>query len=205
MKNFLKTVMIICLVFAFTSMQAQVKFGAKVGLNMSTMSLKSSGISIDPKTLVGFNIGAISEISLGGSLFIQPGVFYSGKGTKYKIGTEEGTFSPQYLEVPVNVGYYFGTGKTKFSVFAGPYFAFGIGGKIKSGGESVDIKFGTTDNDDMKPMDFGLNLGAGVNLSNFLISAQYAIGLSNLYPVSADDVTMKMKVISISVGYLFGK
>jgi hypothetical protein len=43
--------------FAVTNMQAQIKFGPEVGLNLSTMTFKSFGIAYDPKTLVGFNVG----------------------------------------------------------------------------------------------------------------------------------------------------
>jgi hypothetical protein len=52
--------------FAVTNMQAQIKFGPKVGLNLSTMTLKSGGVSYDPKTVVGFNVGVVSEITLFG-------------------------------------------------------------------------------------------------------------------------------------------
>jgi hypothetical protein len=204
MKNLLKIVLVICLMFAVTNMQAQIKFGPKVGLNLSTMTLKSSGISIDPKTHVGFNVGVISEITLAGKLALQPGIFYSAKGSKYTLGEESGTFSPSFVEIPVNVLYKIDVGGLKVFVNAGPYFAYGVGGKIKSGGESQDIKFGSTDSDDLKPLDIGLNIGAGVEISNIIISANYGLGLANLSPVTTDDTEMKIKVIGFSLGYLFG-
>lgn len=204
MKNFLKFALAIIFMFAVTNMQAQIKFGPKVGLNLSTMTFKSSGLSFDPKTLVGFNVGVISEISLTDNLFLQPGISYSAKGSKYTIFGEEATISPGFIEIPVNVAYKFDLGTAKLFLSAGPYVAYGIGGKIKSGGESNDIVFGTKESDDLRALDFGLNVGAGVEIANILLSANYGFGLANLAPVTTDDTEAKIKVIGFSVAYLFG-
>jgi hypothetical protein len=193
---------------AFTSLQAQVKFGPKAGMNLSTMTLKSSGISFDPKMLVGFHAGLVSEIGLTDNLKLQPGILYSSKGSKYELTLFEESFDfsmvPAFIEVPLNVLYSFGQGETKFNIFAGPYFAYGIGGKFKSDGETEDIIFGTSEDDDMKPFDIGVNFGAGVNIKGFLVSAQYGLGLANLTTEDTGDTEMKNKVIGISVAYLFG-
>jgi len=89
-------------------------------------------------------------------------------------------------------------------LFAVPYFAFGIGGKSKSDGESSDIEYGSGENKDIKSFNAGLNFGAGLEVSNFQISAQYGIGLANLTPVTTDNAEMKVSVIGISAAYLFG-
>ena len=208
MKTTLKSLLVIIMMLAFTGLQAQVKFGPKVGVNLSTMTLKSSGVSFDPKMLVGFHAGLISEIGLTDNLKLQPGILYSSKGSKYEVTLFEETFdftmAPAFIEVPVNLMYSFGPGETKFNVFAGPYFAYGIGGKFKSDGESEDLSFGTSEDDDMKPFDIGVNFGVGVNIKGFLISAQYGLGLANLTTEDTGDTEMKNQVIGISVGYLFG-
>ncbi len=194
--------------FAVTGVQAQVKFGPKAGVNLSTMTLKSSGLSLDPKMLIGFHAGIISEIGLTENLKLQPGILFSSKGSKYELSLLEQAFeltmSPGVIEVPVNVLYSFGAGTTKLNLFAGPYVAYGFTGKIKSSGESLDISYGSTIDDDMKPLDFGLNIGAGVNINGLLITAQYGLGLANLSPDSSDDTEIKNQVIGISIGYLFG-
>jgi hypothetical protein len=208
MKNFLKFVLVVCLMFAITDTQAQMKFGPKVGLNLSTMTLKTMGISFDPKTLVGFNVGVVSEITLSDNLSLQPSVLYSAKGSKYSITILEVTtdfeIAPSFIEIPVNAVYKFDLGSSKLFLNAGPYFAYGIGGKSKSGGESSDISFGSGENNDMKPFDFGLNFGAGIEIANLLISANYEFGLTNLAPITTDNTEMKVKVIGFSVAYLFG-
>jgi len=77
MKTTLKSLLMLLMMLAFTSLQAQFKFGPKAGMNLSTMTLKSSGISFDPKLLVGFHAGLVSEIGLTDNLKLQPGILYS--------------------------------------------------------------------------------------------------------------------------------
>jgi hypothetical protein len=55
----------------------------------------------------------------------------------------------------------------------------------------------------MKPLDFGLGFGAGLDLNGFIISLQYELGLANLAPI--DDTEMKINVFGFSLAYLFGK
>jgi hypothetical protein len=205
MKSLMRFALLFCLTFAVTSVQAQVKFGAKVGLNLSTMTLKNSGIAMDPKALVGFHVGVISEIPLTENFVLQPALLYSSKGSKYSFVGEEVSISPGFIELPVNAAYKFDIGNMKFFLNAGPYFAYGISGKIKSGGSSESIKFGSDDNADMKPFDVGVNFGAGLEITNFFISLNYELGLTNLVPGSSDGSEAKSRVFGISVGYFFGK
>lgn len=204
MKNLLKFALVICLIFVFSDNQAQIKFGPKVGVNLSTMTFSTSGINMDPKTLVGFNVGVILESAITENISFQSGVIYSSKGSKYKItgsGTSvEMTVAPTFIEVPYNILYGFGTSPTKFVLFGGPYLGYGIGGNAEVSGETQKIVFGK--DGDFKSLDFGLNLGAGVKYNGLFISAQYGLGLLNLS--TTEGVENKMKVIAFSVSYLFG-
>jgi hypothetical protein len=200
----LKFALVICMMFIVANMQAQVKFGPTVGLNLSTAIVKSGGTKMDTKSIVGFNVGLISEFNLTGNLFLQPALLFTTKGTKVSDVEFESTITPSFIEIPVNVVYKFGSESVKFFLNAGPYVAYGIGGKIKSGGESVKIKFGSGESDDMKPFDFGLTFGAGIELNNFIVSAHYGFGITNLSPVTTDNTEAKVRVIGFSVAYLFG-
>jgi hypothetical protein len=204
MKNLLKLVMVVCLMFAVGSLQAQTKFGIKGGLNMSTMTFKMMGITVDPKSLMGFHFGAIAEMPLSGNLFVQPGIFYSSKGSKFEVGTEKFQANPTFIDIPINLLYKLDLGSARLVVNAGPYLAYGISGDQDfSTGTKEAIKWGSNaETDMMKPMDYGLNFGAGVELSSIIISVNYGLGLSNLSPESS--VTFKNKVIGISVAYMFG-
>jgi hypothetical protein len=210
MKTFLKLSIALILLVSLTTVQAQVKFGPKAGVNFSTMTFKSSGVGFDPNVLVGFHAGVVSEIPLTDVLKFQPGVLYSMKGSNYEIVSEEMSFSPAFLEIPLNLMYEIDLEGKKLGLFAGPYLAYGVGGKAKAMGFSEDLTFGTGEDDIMKPLDFGINFGVGLNLNNFIISAQYGLGLSNLAnEVAFDsevetDVKMNLRVFGLSLAYLFG-
>ena len=204
MKKILTLSFTLCFVFAVNYSQAQARIGLKAGLNLSTMTLKESGMSLDPKTMTGFHVGLISEIPLNDKLFFQPGILYSTKGSKYSVSGMDVSITPSFVEVPVNVLFKSDLGSAKLLLFAGPYFAFGIGGDVKSPSDTKAISYGSGDQKDMKSFDFGLNFGAGVEVSNFQITAQYGLGLSNLAPVTTNSAEMKVRTIGISVAYLFG-
>ena len=204
MKTLLKFALVIFCVFTFFQANSQVLFGPKVGLNLSTLTMKSSGMSIDPKTMTGFNVGLVCEIPIKANFFLQPGFIYSTKGSKYTVSGETMSISPTFIEIPVNGLVKFGAGSAKFLIFAGPYFAYGIGGSYKTPTESADINYGSGSNHDMKPFDIGLNIGAGVEINHFMITVQYGFGLANLAPVTDNDTEMKLGVIGISMAYMFG-
>ena len=198
-----KYVLAIFLLFAVSNIQAQVKFGPVAGLNFSTMTIKVLGVNFDSETVMGFHVGMISEIPITESFVLQPAVLYSSKGADYKILEEEISLSPTFIEVPLNILYKYDVGPMDIFLKAGPYIAYGVGGQIETNGIEVDIDYGSG-NADMKPLDFGLNFGAGVNYNNFIISGQYGVGLANLTSIEVGNAEMKINTIGISIAYLFG-
>ncbi|MBA4410447.1 MAG: hypothetical protein C0397_13620 [Odoribacter sp.] len=227
MKKGISLFFLILLLSVTTQSLAQVKFGVRAGLNLANMAVKDFD---DNKMRTGFHIGGIVEYSLVESIGIEAGLLLSEKGVKYESTESEmgitvsakGSASPLYLEIPVNAMYKYNLENGKILLFAGPYFGYGIAGKIKSeftasglpsgvtlgsfGFEntSEDIKFGTSDDSDIKATDFGLNIGAGFEIKNLQIRAQYGLGLNNLDPDSDSDFDTKNRVIGFSLGYMFG-
>lgn len=205
-----------------TQSLAQVKFGVRAGLNIANVTLGDIG---DAKQVLNtsYHFGGIVEHSLTNNFSIESGLQLSGKGTKIEQTESLGGFpmtltsslAPLYLEVPINAKYNLDLGSAKLHVFAGPYFGIGIGGKMKyeatytgmpTEKETIDIKFGSDGNsDDLKRTDFGLNIGAGIEIKNILIRAQYGLGLTDISPnSSANDDNDRNRVIGISIGYMFG-
>ncbi len=205
MKKYFQILLAISFILVVSTTKAQIKFGPKAGLNLSKMSIKAAGISLDPKTMVGFSVGAIAEITIKSNFFLQPGVFFSTKGSKYNLAGENISISPSFLELPINALYKFDLGSTKLLLYTGPYFAFGIGGTYKMQNETTDLNFGKGEDNDMKPFDFGINFGTGFEISNFQVTVQYGLGLTNLAPITSYDASMKVGVISFSMAYLIGK
>ena len=211
MKHLIRfAIMSFCFALTLNQLQAQVRFGPKVGVNFSTMTLKASGIAFDPSNMTGFQAGVIAEIGLGKSFALQPGFLYSAKGSSFSLSGYdlEMKIKPNYLEVPVNAIYKIEAGPVSVLLMAGPYFGYGIGGNytVTSAQETIDdaIKYGSGTDNDLKPFDFGLNFGGGVELSRFQLAIQYGLGLTNLSPVTDNGAEQKNKVMTISLAYLFG-
>jgi hypothetical protein len=172
--------------------------GVRIGMNLTTMTIKTKGISTKPETPIGIHFGVDYEIPLKRNISIQTGLILSSKGADYKIDTVDYSLTPAYVEIPVNISYSFTIKPIKISLFAGTYSACAIGGyKIVSGNEFKYLNFGTGKNKDLKYFDFGFNFGVGVDIRNYVISAQYGIGIINVSPVN--DSKMKNKVIGISI------
>jgi hypothetical protein len=204
MRTFLKPAIVIILTLSFTSSLAQVKKGYVFGLNLSTMTLKTNGVNAKASTPAGIHFGGFIEVPLNKRFTLQPGLLFSAKGTDYKVDSIDYSISPIYIEVPVNVVYGFGSDVFKVSLFAGPYFACGVGGyKLGYGTGIESINFGSGKNCNLKPFDIGFNLGAGIYIKGFLISANYEIGLANVSPSASADNEMKNKVIGISISSSF--
>jgi hypothetical protein len=187
---------------------AQIIFGVRAGVNLADVNGKSEGESTNEfsKMIAGLNLGATADINLNDNFYFQPGLSYSGKGFRLKRSVDflniDATTTLNYLEVPLNFGYKAGS----FHIFAGPYVAFALSGKIKVGDESEKIKFGNNEEEDyLKGTDVGLNVGLGYQIKNFMISAQYGLGFTNLVINGDSDNTARNQVIGFSLGYEFPK
>ena len=93
---------------------------------------------------------------------------------------------------------------TRVVLHAGPYVAYGIGGKTSAGNVEVD-----TFKDDafldvlngLKPFDAGIGLGVGAEFGSILLDLGWDMGLTNLSRVSGYDV--KTQNAYLSVGFKF--
>ncbi|WP_207532812.1 porin family protein [Desertivirga arenae] len=211
---------------AGSSLFAQTKFGLKAGVNFANMTQKDDGsnVSTSASSRLTYNLTGYLEIPLSESIFFQPGLSLMGKGYKAEASEElfditvkgEEKTDLMYLEVPLNAVKKFDVGTGKFFVGAGPYIAYGLSGKYKismtgpdEDGKTItesdegDINFGTGDDDDVKPLDMGLNFLAGYQLGNGIsLNGSYGLGLTNLAQKDSGS-TLKNKVFSISLGFLF--
>jgi hypothetical protein len=79
------SVLIFISLFAFPSLEAQMKTGYRFGVNMTTMLIKSRSNNIETELPVGIHFGGNYEIPLSKEFTIQTGFLFSSKGTDYKI------------------------------------------------------------------------------------------------------------------------
>jgi opacity protein-like surface antigen len=202
MKKVLLIVVVTLLGLGNVSAQ-EVKLGAKLGLNLSSLR---SDMDFDSK--IGFNLGVFAEINLSDKLIFQPELLYSTQGASLEESFDSNSFkvtnSVDYLNIPLILKY--GVTDKLFLEF-GPQLGFLLSGKSKYeetyGGETEseteDIKEFTNS------IDFGLNFGVSFDIAeNIMIGARYNLGLSNIIDEEdSGDEKLQNSVFSLSLGYRF--
>jgi len=171
----------------FGAMNAQVKFGAKAGLNISSLNGDVEGV----KSLVGFHVGGFAQVPLAAKFTFQPEVVYSAQGAKEDGG--DGKINLGYINVPLMFKYAIAE---KFNVEAGPQIGFLVSAKEKYNGNSDDIK------DQLNSVDFSIGLGASYDFTqNLSADVRYNAGVSNIAKES--DSKIRNGVFQIGLGYKF--
>lgn len=195
-----RQILLLLLCLSVSTWVSAQRIGLKGGLNFANADYSSEGIDITTNALTGVQIGVFADVpfSLSGLVNLNTGLFYTQKGLKMDFMGAEVKIPVNYLEVPVNINYNLEAGPLKAYVQAGPYLGYGLKAKAKAGGEEEDIDFGSGD-DEIKQVDFGLNIGAGIEVSKLQLGLNYGLGLTNLE--NAGDTKMKNRVFSVTVGY----
>ena len=151
---------------------------------------------------MGFQIGVDYEMEISESLFFNPALMYSTKGSKFEIDffgeTFESTSTFNYIDVPLDFVYKIGLESMQVGVFAGPYLGYFLGGSSESDGEKEDI-----DTDEVNALDYGLDLGVGLYLEKISVRVFYQLGLANLVKDAEGDESVKNKVLGVTAGYRF--
>ena len=207
MKKLLLTIALVSFCF---SANAQVKFGARAGLNFASMTGDDT-VGLDGRTSLHF--GITTEIEISDSFSLQPELTYSGQGytadyefDDFESGTVRGEITGRvnYLNLPVMAKFYVAE---SFSLEFGPQIGFLMSAEENDydttyGSETYDIK------EDLKSTDFSLNFGAGYKLDSGLnFGLRYNMGLTDVSDnsLSEDGTTVDIKhgVLQVSVGYTF--
>lgn len=201
----------------------------QAGVNLANVSVTNDGRIDDANMLTSFQVGIVGDVPIASVLYLQPGILFTGKGSKIEIGrpTEnlyvKQTTNPFYIEVPVNfvVKLPFNS-ESHFFFGAGPYGAIGIAGKAKTDRKALsftshyekNIVFSnddpTTFNEEegtgigvLKRFDYGANGVVGVEGAKITLSAGYGLGLAKLQSGSnnGEDNNNKHRVLSFTLGF----
>jgi hypothetical protein len=229
MKNVGKLLLVVMILSWGLKSFAQPIFGVKAGLNLSNMLQKDDQetYSKDFKMRPGFHVGPTAEFQINDMFAFETGLLLSTKGYNYdESGTEEimgisatysskGHLSLLYLDIPLTAKAVFDMNGTKLYGLFGPYVGLGLSGKHKDETTSTvmgqtqtentdgDVSFGSGD-DDIKPLDLGLQIGAGIELEKIQIGLAYNLGMANLAQSSDGGYKMNNRVLALSLGYKFG-
>ncbi|MDR0660487.1 MAG: porin family protein [Prevotellaceae bacterium] len=173
------TVIISC--FTITA-NAQIKFGVKGALNFNDH--KTKAITLRNSTSWQAGIMARFNLPIIG-LGVQPEVLYIHRSSENAQGE---SLHNSYLQIPFNAIWTFGLGNIGLFVTGGPYFNY-----------AVDFSGGLSNY--LDKFDWGLGLGAGLDISKIHAGIRYDWGMQNI--AKDDGAKLKNNVFSIFVGFFF--
>jgi hypothetical protein len=222
MKNLTNLFVVVIVAMMTTGLFAQ-NFGVKAGLNLSNVFAKDDDdtYSDDFKLNPGFHAGLTADFPITEMFSFETGLLLSTKG--YRISEKEtilgetfeieGKLNLLYVDIPLTGKVSFDIGGPKIYGAFGPYVGLGLSGKAKSkitvGGETEeeeeDINWGSDEQeDDLKRLDYGLMVGAGVEINALQIGVSYGLGLANISANNDNGNKANNRVIGISLGFRFG-
>ncbi|MDR3328556.1 MAG: PorT family protein, partial [Prevotellaceae bacterium] len=156
-------------IVGINSVSAQLAWGARVGLCMSTASTSEGG-SIDGSP--SLELGPTAYYALTERAYLNFGAMLSIKN--FESGSESLNF--YFIEVPVYIGYAANLGGLSLYGQAGPFFGLKLSESLPEGLSSSNLG----------SFNAGLGLAAGVNVQKFKFEFGYQQGLTNLYTGGGD-------------------
>jgi hypothetical protein len=186
--------MLAFIVLAITG-TAQVRFGAKAGINLANLTGKTAGEKETADSKTGFHIGGVVDIPVSEKFSISPELNFDQWGAQQEESGSTLKLNLNYINLPilakVNIG--------GFGIYAGPQVGFLISANAKMDDEEEDIK------EQFKSTDFGAVFGAEYNLAyGIFLSARYNLGLAKITEDSDDNNYAKNTAITFGVGIKFG-
>ena len=218
MKKIFLSIMVTA-VLSITALAQKVTLAVSAGISYANVFLKADSNKVEGLgSKNGFTGGISANIPISKYFSFQPAVNFLQKGAKIQSGSPlfingTSTITLNYIEVPLNL--MFNTDHRAIDKKAddfffgiGPSFAFGASGEIKEkdAKDSVittKIKFGSSDNDNIKGVDIGANVVIGcMFFNNAFFSVNYNIGFNNL--LNSNEIRWHNNYLGFKVGYSFG-
>lgn len=197
-----KTLLLVLVLFMTGSLFAQTRVGIRGGPNFSSITSRVNGTKTTSKIITSLEAGLTADVRLADEFYLQPGLLFEGKGGISKNSDTKTVVS--YLQVPVDFLYKPVLGKGNFVIAFGPYFAFAVAGKYKSGSTTVDAFSNDAGSARLKHFDAGANFQTGYEWHNGLFLVMHTdLGLTNIL-ANPNGNSIKNTSFGVSVGYQFG-
>lgn len=173
MRKYLQmTIFAVAMLFA-TQANAQIKFGVKGGLNVTSMSFSKD--VFDASNRAGFFFGPTVKFTLPiVGLGVDASALYDQRSADVKadgdnVSVTEKTIKQKSINIPVNLRYSIGLGSmANLFIFGGPQWGINVGDE--------DFKWTESSSYSLKKSNFSVNLGIGTTvLSHLQLSANYNI------------------------------
>ena len=200
---------------------AQFNMGVRAGFSLTNISEKYDGKKPDKEDRYqikpGVQIGLTGEFAIAHGFSVQWGTLLTTNGYRLNYSGDDegfGTWEHKhelhitYVHIPLNAQYQIDLGKMKVLLQAGPYYGYAISGTysrksmINGMPQNVaaDVEFGSGAGE-MKRTDFGVGLGAALQLGKFRAGISDHFGVMNLS--NADIIKQKNQSLTFSLTYMF--
>ena len=179
------TVVLAALMLTGISASAQAKWGVTAGLNFNTSKFSE----VDVKARTGWSVGGTCLVDLPLGFSVQPSLLYHQKGANI---TNELSQSMGFLELPVSVQW--GPDLLIFRPFLDvtPYVGYALSNKFSA--SVAGIVLSDEGWKGKERFEYGLGLGAGVNVWKLQFIARYNWNFGSLYNVEGwDDIKPHLK------------
>jgi Outer membrane protein beta-barrel domain len=183
-------ILLLCL---FNTQAQNVSIGPVIGLNYSKTNKADSDFKAGFTGGVFLNYSTKTDFGFNGSLI------YSQLGNKVK--NFDNYLNLNYVQLPINLVYYFGEGMREGSfrpkLFLGPYLGLLVNAK-SPGFVNKDVV------EQMNAIDYGVNVGAGFNYAIrnktwINLDLKYGFGLANIPKIN----TFQNRALSLNLGISF--
>ena len=165
----------------------QISFGLKAGLNFDVFKFENAKSQINLDNASGWHAGALLLVKVPViGIAVQPELLYM--VSKANIDSEDNKI--HYFEVPVNLQWGLDLPLIRPFIQGGPYFGYALqaeGAKLK---------------DNIEKFDWGIALGAGIDVWKLQLSACYSWGLHELSK-DVSEFKLKNNRFNLSLGFLF--
>ena len=156
--------------------------GIRAGLNMASLKIKLDffGTSLSESTdrKLGGQIGVYYRTEMTEKFSIRTNLLFSSGGGKVEDPStmESSSVSASYLMVPVDFMYSAPVGKNSLSLLGGPFVGYLL---------SSTSSEGSSEEDEFRSIDYGINLGFHFQVDAFGVGLTYGLGLANVIPSEA--------------------
>lgn len=189
MKKILLSLILLATTF---SLSAQMYYGAKAGVNMSSI-----GGDFDGSNKTSIYLGAFAEFGLYGKWTLQPELVYSRQGGTKVQGLWDVTYRINYLNVPVMFKHYI---TDAWSFEFGPQIGIRLNAQYcidESGTKAKEVV-----SKEVTSFDIGACFGTSYEFMNQIgINFRYNQGLTNM--CNDDDYSWRNSVMQLGVFYKF--
>lgn len=130
--------------------------------NVASPTLKDLFVG-DSKNFTGWHAGIGYQTASFGGFSLQPELLFNAKGSKLE-NISEHKWKMSYIELPINVQWGIDLIVAKPFIFCSPYIGYNVVDKTAEFWESIKTK----------PFEYGLGVGAGLDLFHLQITAKYS-------------------------------